>query len=432
MKRLIIFVIIIFTNSIFLHAADDTRTLQLMLDKYAVNGGELKLEAKEYYITHIEIPAGVSLVGCGSKSVKGGLKGTVIKCIGEESENAIVMNNGSTISGMSLYYPRQDILEDSIKYHYNATIRIAAGSLRNTIRDIVFVNSCRCVDALDHHETLTIEDCCGMALESGIRIHNSTDIDRIQNVHFNYNIVENSGGFMSPLTAASYGRYIRKNATAFIVHRGDWIILDGCFCWGYRYGLVTMGANFDLTAPATQTCVNVVNCGFDACGCCIKSNFTDLLRISNCNCVSFYPGKILKTAKPVDYLTDNYSITIHGGGRTRIDNVNFWSNACGFIHGAGESVHISDCTFVKGDDSGKGHYAIELLNHEFSIEGCLFDARNSKTIKGIKVLSGANILITGNIFNAVNGPILSKSKNVKSIMNNNMFVGCKESVYEYQ
>lgn len=248
---------------------DDTHYLQRKLDSIAIKGGILHLENKVYNITSLDIPQSVSIQGTYSKAIKGGLKGTVFNCVGADTDNAVILNNGSSIQGCMFYYPNQSIVEGEVEHSYAATIRIAKGSLRNKIEDILFVNSYRCIDAMEHHESLTIVNCSGVALKSGIRIHNSTDIDRIRDVHFNANLLSNSNNFMPDDLVIQYGRYIRENSTAFEIYRADWLSLDGCFCYGFRNGLIIEGKDWHLNNPQNFTCLDILNCGFDACGCCI-------------------------------------------------------------------------------------------------------------------------------------------------------------------
>lgn len=101
--------ILSFVHILLFASGDMTSTLQKELNRLSAKGRVLRMEAKEYNITHLEIPAGISVVGCGSNSVKDGLKGTVLRCIGTEGENAVAMHNRSSLSGVIFYYPNQRI-----------------------------------------------------------------------------------------------------------------------------------------------------------------------------------------------------------------------------------------------------------------------------------------------------------------------------------
>ena len=91
--------------------ADDTATLQGLLDAAAIKGDKVFLPAGKYLVKgSLTIPDGVALEGVARGSrYNRPLTGTVILATGgredEEGPALFVMGNSTSVSGLTIYYP---------------------------------------------------------------------------------------------------------------------------------------------------------------------------------------------------------------------------------------------------------------------------------------------------------------------------------------
>jgi len=237
---------------------DDTGAIQMAIDQAsATNILNVWIPSGTYRITSLVLPQRVRLHGMGrwpwidtGEPVPG--RGTWLYCT-STSAPAITMQSSSTIRDVAFFYPNQ--VTSGTPIPYPATITAVSGATRMLIRDVAALNPYTFIDISQAHGLLTVQDVNAYPLNLGIRIDQSYDIDRIENVHFNPNI------WMVLHDSNTLRQWVYLNATAFQIGRADWPRLINCFCFGYRHG-------FELTqlsgaGPSIHT--TLLACGADSC-----------------------------------------------------------------------------------------------------------------------------------------------------------------------
>jgi hypothetical protein len=221
---------------------DVTGSFQKALDEAGKTGGTVIIPPGQYLIAgQIAIPTGVCLQGSWEMAHHGIFnKGTVLFITGgkgdENGKPAIIMEQSSAVKGITFFYPEQNI--DDLK-PYPWTIR--GKNMHNTIENITLVNAWQGIDmGYQWNELHVIRNVFGCVLKTGVYISITTDVGRVENVHFNPHYWLRSGAPNAP-SEANKGwnkllKHIRNNATAFIIGRSDWESFLNTFSYGYHIG----------------------------------------------------------------------------------------------------------------------------------------------------------------------------------------------------
>lgn len=149
----------------------------------------------KYLITNIEIPENVTLLGENGKNAPE-ISGSVLYCT-DKNNPAVILNSRSTIKNIAFFYPKQKIV-NNYPVTYPETIKLTdtATSTLVEIDNINLINSYYAINATPKHEKLRVNNVWGYAINKGLFIDGSTDVDIVNNVHFNYNTLR---GFMTKL-----------------------------------------------------------------------------------------------------------------------------------------------------------------------------------------------------------------------------------------
>ena len=324
---------------------DDTQAFITGLSLY----DSLYVPEGHYVITSITIPKGKALYG--DFSPEGSQKnGSWLYCT-DTSTEAIILNDGCTIDGINFYYPNQTYNDSPTVYP--ATIKIGNGADRVTLTNIYLSNSYIGVDAQLSHEYLSIKRMYGYCIYKGIIDCNSTDIDRLETIHFNPNTLNQ---IYNSTTVGLYNQWCRTNGIAFILEHDDWILCFDLFCFGYSIGLQiseTISSNPMGRAKFT-------NCGFDACGRTVyiigaSGKSHNGLVFDSC---FFTANKSTNSSDSPQY----ESVRIDYAIDVTFNSCRFWNTLQGaIVSGHCSSLNVTSCFFEEIGTSGTSDTIYEAI-----------------------------------------------------------------------
>lgn len=226
---------------------DQTALIQKFLEAVAIRGGgEARLEPGQYVIRgSITVPTGVTLRGAWEQPHHGILtRGTVLMAYGgrgtEEGPALIELNTSSGVKGITVCYPEQ-ALADIKPYPW----AIHGQGMHSVVEDVTLVNAYNgIVIGPQWNESHLIRNVYGCVLRRGVLIDGTTDIGRLENVHFNPHLWARSGHAGIPADAKpnpdlAVAAYMQEHLEAFIFGRTDWQSAKDCFVFaakvGYRF-----------------------------------------------------------------------------------------------------------------------------------------------------------------------------------------------------
>ena len=376
---------------------DDTAAFQKALDAAAkVGGGVVYAPVGNYFFAgHLNIPQAVTLAGVWqSVPAHNGIRNrglpkptddgtTFLITEGAGNENAppfITLNTNSTLKGVVLYYPRQNV--DDIPKPYPWAI--AMRGKNPAVLAVEMLNPYNGIDATKNERHL-IRDVQGQPIRRGILVDAIYDIGRIENVHFN------PWWSMKP----KLFRWQMENGEAFIFGKSDWQYVYNTFCFGYNIG-------YKFIRTKTGQCNgNFLGIGADDC----------------------YTALVVEQCAPYGLLiTNGQFVSFHGPdptmikvektntGSVRFVNCAFWgpSNQIAKIAGTG-TVGFSDCTLVQWGGKDGSRYAIQVQSGTVLIRGCEFQQNRPHILLGKKV---SRAIIAENIFE---GPIRISNQSQGSV-----------------
>ena len=340
---------------------DATKYIQNELNEVGKTGGEVFLPAGRYRLDgHLTIPPGVALSGTWTSPHHAQLHtGTVLLAYeGRGKEDApplISLSPGSTIRGLTIFYPEQNI--DDVKPYPWA---IQGRGMHNSVIDVTLVNPYKGIDIGSFHNELHyLRNVFGCPLKIGVYVNNCTDIGRIENVHFNPHYWSRDEGDGEP--RPNMGKlidYLLKEGEGFVFGRTDWEYVLNTFCYGYKVG-------YRFIATKEGVCNgNFLGIGADGTKNAIKVDQAAPygILITNGEFVS------MKADDPVEIIVGE-----ENSGVIQLNNCAFWgpSNQIARIEGNG-SVSFVQCNFVHWDHAKKNLPAIQANGGSLMVQGCKF------------------------------------------------------------
>jgi hypothetical protein len=113
--------------------------------------------------------------------------------------------------------------------------------MHGSVINVTLVNSYKGIDFGTHHNELHyIRDVFGCPLKLGIFVNNTTDVGRIENVHFNphaWGRCTFNTKASSPSGWNGLCKYLEENLEGFRVGKTDWEYMSGCFVIFAKIGL---------------------------------------------------------------------------------------------------------------------------------------------------------------------------------------------------
>ena len=231
-------------------ATDDTTAFQDAMD-YAggLGGGAVYVPAGHYKITgRLIIPYNVQLTGeldteelAASKEITGTVLDLYYGKNTPTGQSAIEMRNGSSIQYMALWYPEQQITENTaVPYSYTIGGSYVTGGVSYgvDIENIVLVNSYNGIKfGPDFNVLQTIRNVYGTPLNNGVFMDTNADLARVEGIYFSPSYWANSGLQNAPDRMLILG-CTWNHAVAYIAERVDWTYIFDLVVDGYQTGLL--------------------------------------------------------------------------------------------------------------------------------------------------------------------------------------------------
>ena len=240
---------------------DDTGAFQKALDAAAGKGGIVLAPAGTYLIAgSLTVPQGVTLRGVWEAPHHADIgKGTVLYATGnkgnEEGPPFLSLNQSSGVHGLTILYPEQDAANIQ-PYPWCIQGRGMHGSVVN----VTLVNPYKGIDFGTHpNELLFISGVFGQPLKLGIFVDQTTDIGRIENVHFNPHSWGRAAHPSAHFDFEAFFDYLKENFVGFLIGKTDWEYMRDCFCIFPKIGFHFVDAGH---GPGN---VVLTQCGADIC-----------------------------------------------------------------------------------------------------------------------------------------------------------------------
>ncbi|MCP4642895.1 MAG: hypothetical protein GY851_20775, partial [bacterium] len=240
---------------------DDTAAFQAALNAAAEKGGIVFAPAGTYRIDgNLDVPQGVVLRGVWEAPHHTDIgKGTVLYATGnkgkEDGPPFIMLHQSSGVRGLTIFYPDQ-VVTDIQPYPWC----IQGQGMHGSVRDVTLVNPYKGIDFGTHpNELHLVENVFGQPLRLGVFVDQTTDIGRLQNVHFNphawVRAAHSSAGFDPKILFA----YLEEHFVGFLIGKTDWEYMRDCFCIFPK-----IGYHFVNAGHGTGNVV-LTQCGADIC-----------------------------------------------------------------------------------------------------------------------------------------------------------------------
>lgn len=341
--------------------SDDTAALQRALESLTNRGGTLELPPGQYLIAgSLQIPTGVTFKGSWESPHHGAyLKGTTLLFTGgrgnEKATPAITLQQSSALHGFTFLWPQQK-WPHIVPYPW----AIQGIGMHNTIENITFVNAYNGI-RLGHiagSELHLVRNVFGCVLRRGIFVDSTTDIGRLENVHFNPHYWNRSGHSSRPLQDGNpdlkIAEYTTAHLEAFIFGRSDWQSVNSCFVFGAKIGF-----HF-IRTPSGAANAQLLGVGADFCRTSVQIEELQRLGAQFTNSTFMAAGGAPGTTVVT---------TPMAGGAVTFLNCTFWEapGGIGQLDGL-TNVNFSDCQFFGGAKKG----AIRATQGFLTVRGCTF------------------------------------------------------------
>lgn len=352
---------------------DDTAAFQKALDAAGkAGGGTVYAPRGNYFFAgHLNLPVAVTLKGIWEsvpahngirdaglpKPTDDGTTFLVTEGAGAEDGPAfITLNHNTTLKGVVIYYPEQNVDAEPKPYPY----AIAMRGKNPAVLAVELLNPYNGIDASQNERHL-IRDVHGQPLRRGIFVDFIYDIGRIENVHFN------PWWSMKP----KLFEWQQKHGEAFIFGKSDWQYVYNTFCFGY-------GVGYKFIKTKSGDCNgNFLGIGADDC-------FT-ALEVEQCSPI----GLLISNGEFVSFHGPDPTmirVSTNNTGSVRFVNSAFWGpcNQIAKIAGKG-TVGFGDCTFVHWDRNKEGRAAIQAEGGSVLVRGCEFQENKPQVALGASV-----------------------------------------------
>ncbi len=362
---------------------DDTSALQTALNSLSKIGGTLALPPGQYVIGgSLKIPTGVTFKGAWEAPHHGAYeKGTTLLLMGgrgnENAPPAITLQQSSAVRGFTLLWPQQK-WPHIVPYPW----AIQGVGMHNTVENITFVNAYNGI-RIGHiagSELHLVRNVFGCVLRRGVFIDSTTDIGRLENVHFNPHYWNRSGHASRPPQDGNpdlkIADYTTAHLEAFIFGRSDWQSVTSCFVFGAKIGF-----HF-IRTPSGAANAQLVGVGADVCRTAVQID--ELQRLG----VQFTNSTFMAAGGPPGL---TIVTTPMAGGAATFLNCTFWEAPGGIAQLDGlTNVNFSDCQFFGGAKNG----AIRAAQGFLTVRGCTFSGQLSSVVLKPDVRAA---IITGNM-----------------------------------
>ncbi len=342
---------------------DAAPPIQDLLNAASKRGGEVRLPPGQYLLKEtLTVPPGVTLRGSwdapqhGSAWAKGS---TLLVTAGqgnEEGPAAIELQANAAVEGVTMLWPEQKAASLT-PYPW----AIHGGGVHDTVENVTFVNAYQGVkmggEGSDGSLHL-IRNVFGCVIRRGIMIDNTTDIGRIENVHFNphyWGRSHHPSKGDDPKDWHKVQQFMNDNLEAFTFGRSDWEYVFDTFVWGAKSGYLFI----ETKAGACNG--QFVGIGADYCQACVRIEKIQPvgLQITNGEFTAFAgdPNSAIVTEPAAE-------------GAAQFVNCNFWGvkNHVAWLQGS-TAVTLADCHICDKLTAG----AVLAEKGRLIVRGCVFD-----------------------------------------------------------
>ena len=365
-------------------SVDDTGAIQYALNLAKETGATVYLPVGKYLIKNLEIPANVTLLGENGKTSPEGL-GSVLYCTDRDNP-AIILNSRSSIKNIAFFYPRQRIVND-FPVTYPETIKLTDANTTTLVEidNVNLINAYYAINATARHEKLRVNNVYGYAINKGLFIDGSTDVDIVSNVHLNYNTLRN---FYDESTNEKFESFTARLGVAYQFGRCDTAIIQNIFAYGYRIGMqLVTSVTASKKLPPTYTIFT--NTSMDTC------NYP--LWVGNASHVLFDNFVGISNNHTGDYSDVKACVYITGGDGICMSN----SILTGFgnmLKTSGNDIALSNCDIRNYNREGatEAGFAIETNNGDIAINNSIIIGSTNRVTGFVHGNSNANsITVTG-------------------------------------
>lgn len=233
----------------------------------AAGGGTVFVPEGRYVIKGaLEVPVSVTLRGEWQAPTKEnpGVRGTVLMVSAgrgqADGKSFMTIDYCAGVKDMSFWYPEQDA-GNIVPYPYCLEQK---GGDNATFENLTLVNPYQGIRVgPGSNELHYAHNVYGTPLNVGIRYDSTTDIGRLENIHFSPDYWTRSGLEGSPKPDGVFADWLLNSGTGIHMERSDWEYIAYVTIEGYRYGyLMTKGvrgaANAQFYALDIRNCRTAV------------------------------------------------------------------------------------------------------------------------------------------------------------------------------
>ncbi len=238
---------------------------QALYDCYNAGGGTVYLPAGNYAITDtIYVPSYVTLRGEWQDPDEGKEYGTIFSVWMDPSDKkeggAFMVSGCAGVIGATVYYPFQTLYE---VLPYPCTFYLEDDAMLVTLRDITVINGYRGIGTSFEipHELLLIKNFKGTFLHYGMELNNQADVGTIENVALSTKYwKEASADCMNAPVAKEVDRFVKENATGFIMSDLEWTCFGNVSVEGFKVGMKCV-AGFRYKFAGQMIDLSIKDCG---------------------------------------------------------------------------------------------------------------------------------------------------------------------------
>jgi hypothetical protein len=220
---------------------DCTKSFQQALDAMRDAGGGTVFVPQGRYVMKgtLRIPVSVTLRGewtaPGTEYPR--VRGTILMVYAgrgqADGKPFMTVDYCAGVKEMSIWYPEQDP-KNIVPYPY---CLVQKGGDNATFENLTLVNPYQGIRiGPGGNELHYVHNVYGTPLKVGIRYDSTTDIGRLENVHFSPDYWSNSGLENAPAPSADFASWLLSNGTAIHMERSDWEYVSYIYIDGYENG----------------------------------------------------------------------------------------------------------------------------------------------------------------------------------------------------
>ncbi len=206
---------------------DDTAAIKAALEEMRLTcrAGIVYFPSGTYRITEpgFSIEQGVTVLGETMPGMEAAGKESLIVCDFDASHpsSVFLLKSGSTLSGLSFYYPKQRI---DAPLAYPATLSVVGTGDYLTVRDVLLYNSYDGMDVTGGGQH--VANVGGTVLHTGLRIGSNAEVSEFMNIDFSASYWSDHDG----TDRAQIAAYTKKNATGLEIGYADELFIYQVSC----------------------------------------------------------------------------------------------------------------------------------------------------------------------------------------------------------